>query len=135
MGVRNAVHNHFPHPDRYFERPLFRELETRGYDYKSLNEAGAGTIHYDVESVEKNTNLRDWVPEWCFPFIFWAAKRVGGGVSCRLDWFAGKGISLSPGSQPQTVGKLRDAEGIPLSDHDAITVDFTLCRNRPDSLM
>jgi len=128
MGVKNAVQNHFPHPDRYFERRLFNELETHGYEYRSLNETGAGTIHYDVESVEKNTNLRDWVPEWCFPFIFWAANRVGGGVSCRLDWFAGKEISLAPGSQPQTVGKLRDAEGMALSDHDAITVDFTLDR-------
>jgi endonuclease/exonuclease/phosphatase family metal-dependent hydrolase len=126
MGVRNVVRNHYPHPDRYFERRLFRELETHGYEYRSLNETGAGTIHYDVKSVEKNTNLRDWVPEWCFPFIFWAANRVGGRVSCRLDWFAGKDISLAPKTQPHTVGSLRDSENIPLSDHDAITVDFIL---------
>jgi hypothetical protein len=126
IGVRNVVRNHYPHPDRYFERRLFRELETHGYEYRSLNETGAGTIHYDVKSVEKNTNLRDWVPEWCFPFIFWAANRVGGRVSCRLDWFAGKDISLAPKTQPHTVGSLRDSENIPLSDHDAITVDFIL---------
>ena len=106
MGVRNVVRNHYPHPDRYFERRLFRELESRGYEYRTLNESGAGTIHYDVSSVEKNTNLRDWVPEWCFPFIFWAANRVGGHVSCRLDWFAGKNISLMPGTKPQTIGNL-----------------------------
>jgi endonuclease/exonuclease/phosphatase family metal-dependent hydrolase len=125
MGVRNVVRNHYPHPDRYFEKRLFRELESRGYDYKALNETGAGTIHYDVASVEKNTNLRDWVPEWCFPFIFWAANRVGGRVSARLDWFAGKGIAVAADTQPQTIADLRDAEGVPLSDHDAITLDFT----------
>jgi endonuclease/exonuclease/phosphatase family metal-dependent hydrolase len=125
MGVRNVVKNHYPHPDRYFEKRLFNELESRGYEYKSLNETGAGTIHYDVASVEKNTNLRDWVPEWCFPFIFWAANRVGGHVSCRLDWFAGKDIALKAGTQPQTASNLRDAEGVPLSDHDAIALDFT----------
>ena len=130
MGVRNVVRNHYPHPDRYFEKGLFRELECRGYEYKSLNEVGAGTIHYDVASVEKNTNLRDWVPEWCFPFIFWAANRVGGHVSCRLDWFAGRGVSLAAGTRPQTIGNLRDSENIPLSDHDAITLDFTV---QPDS--
>ena len=27
MGVKNTVKNHFPHPDRYFERNLFGELE------------------------------------------------------------------------------------------------------------
>lgn len=122
MGVKRTVRNHFPHPDRYFEKGLFSELEKRGYDYKNLNETGVGTLHYDVESIEKNTNLRDWVPEWCFPFIFWAARRAGGRVSGRLDWFAGKGIEVR--GKPQTIGNLFDAENVPLSDHDAIALDF-----------
>ncbi len=127
MGPKRVTKKHFPHPDRFFERGLFGELERRGYDYKNLNEIGAGTLHYDVESIEKNTNLRDWVPEWCFPFIFWAAGRVGGRVSGRLDWFAGKGIE--PRSAPQTIGYLKDAHGTPLSDHDAIALDFTLSKS------
>jgi endonuclease/exonuclease/phosphatase family metal-dependent hydrolase len=126
MGVKNVVKNHYPHPDRYFEKKLFAELENRGYDYKTFNETGVGTIHYDVRSIEKNTNLRDWVPEWCFPFIFWAANRVGGKVSGRLDWFAGRSITLAPGAEPRTVGNLIDPEGVPLSDHDAITLEFEL---------
>jgi endonuclease/exonuclease/phosphatase family metal-dependent hydrolase len=126
MGVKNVVRNHYPHPDRYFERDLFREVESRGFEYKAFNEIGAGTIHYDVQSIEKNTNLRDWVPEWCFPFIFWAANRVGGRVSGRLDWFAGKGIELAPNTQPRTAGNLVDLKGTPLSDHDAIVLDFKL---------
>ena len=126
MGVRNVVKNHYPHPDRYFEKRLFAEVENRGYEYRAFNEDGAGTIHYDVASIEKNTNLRDWVPEWCFPFIFWAANRVGGTVSGRLDWFAGKGIELAKGSAPKTIGELKDLTGTPLSDHDAITLDFRL---------
>ncbi len=69
MGVRNVVENHFPYPDRYFERGLFAELENRGYRYRELNEEGVGTLHYDVKSIEKNTNLRDWVPAWCFPYF------------------------------------------------------------------
>src|SRR5205085_6448168 len=109
--------------DRHFEKNLFGELERRGYEYKNLNETGVGTLHYDVGSIEKNTNLRDWVPEWCFPFIFWAARRVGGRVSGRLDWFAGKGIKVK--GEPQTIGNLKDAENVPLSDHDAIALDFT----------
>ena len=40
MGVKNVVENHFPHPDRYFEKGLFGELEKRGFDYKKLNESG-----------------------------------------------------------------------------------------------
>ncbi|MGQ0542738.1 MAG: endonuclease/exonuclease/phosphatase family protein [Blastocatellia bacterium] len=128
MGVKNVVNNHYPHPDRYFEKRLFGELERRGFEYRTLNELGAGTIHYDVGSIEKNTNLRDWVPEWCFPFIFWAANRVGGSVSGRLDWFAGKQISLASGTAPKTIGYLKDESGTPLSDHDAITLDFVLSK-------
>ncbi len=126
MGPKNVAKNHLPHPESYFERPMFGDLEKRGYDFRTLNNIGTGTLHYHVESIEKNTNLRDWVPEWCFPFIFWAANRVGGSVSGRLDWFAGKGITLAKGTQPKTIGELVDASGVPLSDHDAITLDFSL---------
>ena len=113
-------------PRNFFERRLFATLESRGFEYKTLNEIGAGTLHYHIESIEKNTNLRDWVPEWCFPFIFWAAGRVGGNVSARLDWFAGRGIEIAPGTKPQTIGDLVDADGNPLSDHDAIALDFVI---------
>lgn len=128
MGPKNVAKNHLPHPERYFERNLFGDLERRGYDYRSLNEIGVGTLHYHVESIEKNTNLRDWVPEWCFPFIFWAAGRVGGHVSGRLDWFAGKDVTIAPGTLPKTIGELRDESGTPLSDHDAIVVDIVLAK-------
>jgi len=124
MGPRNVATNHFPHPDRYFERRMFSHLESRGYDYKSLSDIGVGTLHYELGDVEKNTNLRDWVPAWCFPFIFWAAGRVGGKVSVRLDWFASKGLRLAPGTQPQTIQGLLDINGAPLSDHDPITVQL-----------
>jgi hypothetical protein len=126
MGVGNVARNHFPHPDRYFEKNLFTEFEKRGYEYKKYNEIGVGTLHYHIESIEKNTNLRDWVPEWCFKFIFWAARRVGGGVSVRLDWIAGKDIEIAPGTVPKTVVELTTRDGTPLSDHDAITLDFRL---------
>lgn len=124
MGPKNVAQNHLPHPERFFEKPLFDMIERRGYNFRDLNNIGEGTLHYHVESIEKNTNLRDWVPEWCFPFIFWAANRVGGSVSGRLDWFAGKGIE--PTSGPMTIGDLKDVQGTPLSDHDAIALDFVL---------
>lgn len=127
MGVKNVTRNHYPFPDRYFERGLFQELERRGYDYKNTNETGAGTLHYDMENAAYNNNLGDWVPRWCFPFIFWAARRVGGRVSARLDWFAGKEIESV--GKPQTVGDLFDTENVSLSDHDAITLDFALQKN------
>ncbi len=124
MGVNNVVKNHYPHPDRHFEKGLFGELEARGFEYKKFNNEGIGTLHYDMENAAYNTNLRDWVPEWCFPFIFWASRKVGGKFSLRLDWFAGKNIELAENTEPETVGNLKDEKGVPLSDHDAITLDF-----------
>lgn len=129
MGPKNVAKNHLPHPERYFERPLFDMLEKRGYDFRSLNNVGTGTLHYHVESIEKNTNLRDWVPEWCFPFIFWAANRVGGSVSGRLDWFTGKNIIPAGSNAAKTIGHLKDENDTPLSDHDAISLDFNLAKS------
>src|SRR6476661_4512784 len=42
MGVRHVARNHMPHPQRYFEKRLFDDLEKRGFDYKNLNEIGVG---------------------------------------------------------------------------------------------
>jgi len=124
MGPKNVAKNHLPHPENFFEKPMFDDIERRGYEFRKFNELGVGTLHYDVGSIEKNTNLRDWVPAWCFPFIFWAAGRVGGRVSGRLDWFAGRGIEAA--GSPKTIGELTTADGTPLSDHDAISLDFRL---------
>jgi endonuclease/exonuclease/phosphatase family metal-dependent hydrolase len=123
MGVRRTVEQHYPHPDRWFERGLFREIERRGFAYRELNAAGAGTLHYDVTDVATNSGMRDWVPGWCFPFIDWALAKHGGRCSLKLDWFAGRGIRPAPGSPPRVINELRDDAG-PLSDHDAIVLDF-----------
>ncbi len=125
MGVRNVVENHYPYPDRWFERRLFRELDRRGYDWRTLNRLGAGTLHYHVDDVAHNTNMGDWVPGWCFWFIRWALNRVGGDCSMKLDWFAGQGIEPLEESPPAVLSEIHDREN-PLSDHDPIVLDFRL---------
>lgn len=128
MGVKNVARNHYPYPDRRFEKGLFDLFGKHGFSYKKFNELGAGTLHYDMENAAYNTNLGDWVPAWCFPFIFWASRRVGGKFSLRLDWFAGRGIELAPGAEPKTIGELKNEEGTALSDHDAIALDFIISK-------
>ncbi len=123
MGVGRVIKYHYPYPERWFERGLFRLLERRGYDYRTLNALGVCTLHYDVADVAVNVNMRDWIPQWCFPFINWALQQNSGRCSLKLDWFAGQGIALAPGSAPQVIGDLRDEAGV-LSDHDAIVLDF-----------
>ena len=126
LRAKDVCENQFPHPDRRFEKGLFDQFAKFGFEYEKFNELGKGTLHYDTDNISHNANLGDWVPAWCFPFIFWAAKKAGGKFSMRLDWFFAKGIDIVKSSAPQTVGKLIDSHGTPLSDHDAISLDFVL---------
>jgi endonuclease/exonuclease/phosphatase family metal-dependent hydrolase len=124
MGVGHVLENHYLHPENWFERALFRELERRGYDYRNLNEMGAGTLHYDVKDLAVNTNMADWIPGWCFWFVNRALEPFGGRASLKLDWFAGKGITPDTvKNRPRVIGNLDDDAG-KLSDHDAIVLDF-----------
>ena len=125
MGIRHVIEDHYPYPDRWFERHLFRELERRGYRYRGLNQAGACTLHYSVGDLAANHRMADWIPNWCFWFIRWALQRNGGRCSMKLDWFAGKGISAHP-NQPPHVVEDTHRRGKLLSDHDPIVLDFRL---------
>ncbi|HEX4999772.1 MAG TPA: endonuclease/exonuclease/phosphatase family protein [Terriglobia bacterium] len=128
MGVRRVVRWHYPYPERWFERRLFADLDRRGYDYRSLNIPGECTLHYDMDDLAANLNLRDWVPGWCFHFIRWALGRTGGRCSLKLDWFAGRGLHvdrLRPGHGPSVVHDIRES-GQPVSDHDPIVVGFEI---------
>ena len=125
MGVRHVIRNHFPYPDRWFERHLFRLLEDRGYVYKNLNEPGGCTLHYDVKDLAANGRMADWIPNWCFWFINWALEKNDGKCSMKLDWFAGKDIIPALDSLPQVIQDVNDPSQ-PLSDHDPIFLEFNL---------
>jgi endonuclease/exonuclease/phosphatase family metal-dependent hydrolase len=121
MGVRNVVRNHYPYPERWFERRLFNEIESRGYRYREFNIPGECTLHYRVEDLAANLNMREWVPNWCFWFINWALDRTGGSCSMKLDWFAAKGIrALSPAIALPRL----EFEGKPVSDHDPLVISI-----------
>ena len=125
MGVHHVLKNHYPHPDRWFERHLFRELEVRGYRYRDLNEPGTCTLHYNIQDLAANNRMADWIPNWCFWFINWALEKNGGRCSMKLDWFAGKDLFPDPDSKPRVLGEVHD-ENEMLSDHDPIVLDFRL---------
>ena len=126
LRATDVCENQFPHPDRRYEKGLFDQFKNYGFEYEKFNELGKGTLHYNINHISHNANLSDWVPAWCFPVIAWATKKNGGKFSMRLDWFFGRGIDISKSSAPQTIGKLIDSLGMPLSDHDAISLEFVL---------
>lgn len=125
MGVRHVIKNHYPYPDRWFERHLFGELERRGYRYRDLNAPGACTLHYNVNDLAANGRMADWIPNWCFWFINWALARNEGWCSLKLDWFAGRDLESVPEHPPGVAGEVHDSSAA-LSDHDPIVLDFKL---------
>jgi endonuclease/exonuclease/phosphatase family metal-dependent hydrolase len=120
MGVRRVVANHYPYPERWFERSLFKELESREYNYRDFNKAGECTLQYNVQDIAANLNMSEWVPQWCFWFINWALARTNGSCSMKLDWFAGK--QMDPIGPARAVPDL-SVQGKPVSDHDPIVVE------------
>ena len=123
MGVDHVIRNHYLHPERLFERGLFRLLADRGFEYDRSNRMGEHTICYDVCDPRATGNLREWVPEWCFTFVRWALRNHGGRCPMKLDWFATRGLRAE---NPVVIHDLREGRAVPLSDHDAIGVDIVV---------
>jgi endonuclease/exonuclease/phosphatase family metal-dependent hydrolase len=124
MGVDHVIRNHYLHPERWFERRLFRLLEARGFDYRASNQLGERTVLYDVVDPRATRSLGEWVPEWCFAFIRWALRNHGGRCPLKLDWFATRGLRVE---SPVIVHDVRESRAVPLSDHDAIGLDVIAC--------
>jgi hypothetical protein len=123
MGVDHVMRNHYLHPDRWFERALFRLLEKHGFDYRSANVPGAATFCYDTKDIRASRNLNEWVPEWCFTFLHWSLRNHGGRCPLKLDWFAVRGLRAE---NPTVAHDLARAYGEPLSDHYPIAIDLVI---------
>jgi hypothetical protein len=95
-------------------------LEDRGFDYKSANKTGAGTLIYDINDYEQEKNLKEWVPEFCFRFIEWSLRNHNGRLQFKLDWFAGRDLKTY---NPQVIENVV-VDGKRASDHAAIVTDF-----------
>ncbi|HYE12942.1 MAG TPA: endonuclease/exonuclease/phosphatase family protein [Pyrinomonadaceae bacterium] len=126
MGPGYFIRNHYLRPESWFDRHVFRELERRGYEFRTLNEPGAGTLFYDVKDLAAHRNLAEWVPKWCFWFLERSLREHGGQCRLKLDWFAGRRIEPDPRRRPRVITDLRGPGGEPLSDHDPIVLDFLL---------
>ena len=122
MGIDNMMINHYPHPDRYWEKNLFKTLEMAGFDYKNWNELGVNTLSYDIKDPNQFKNLREWIPKFCFRFIEWSVRNHNGICGFKLDWMAGR--KLQP-ARPRVISNLRVGNVKP-SDHEAIVADFRL---------
>lgn len=138
-GVTHVIRNHYPYPERRFEKRLFAYLEERNYEYRRLNEIGVGTVHYSVDDMKANKSMKDWLPQWCIDVVRRTLAPVGGKASFKLDWFLGRGVSpvdltddrfyreeAPPPLPPKVIPCPMTVSGSPASDHDPIVLDFTV---------
>jgi endonuclease/exonuclease/phosphatase family metal-dependent hydrolase len=116
MGVDHVIRNHYLHPERWFERGLFRLLEARGFDYLAANAMGERTTYYALEDLRAVAGLAEWVPGWCFPFIRWSLRKHEERCPFKLDWFATRGLAAE---NPVVLHQYRH-----LADHDPLGVDI-----------
>ena len=122
MGVRHVMAHHYPYPERYFERPLFRTIRRHAFTLEEFNISGGCTAHYDFSQDDIRHSLGDWVPQWCFRYIEWALRPHEGRISFKLDWFAGRNLRAERANIVSGLPRNTDR----LSDHDPIVVDVRL---------
>lgn len=123
MGVDYVIRSHYLHPERLFERRLFRLLESHGFEFRQSNRLGERTTSYDVCDPRHMRNLNEWVAEWCFQFLHWSLRNHGGICPWKLDWLATRGVKVE---NPVIVHELREERSVPLSDHDPVGVDIVV---------
>ncbi len=128
-GGDNMIENHYPYPDRTYDRFLFQVLKSYGMKTDGFNEPGMGTLHYHVDDIKGNYLVREVVPEWCRKVMEKTLRRHGGKVSLKLDWFAARGLrpaASETGAAPPRVLPHLKFGGKSLSDHDPIVVDLDI---------
>lgn len=126
FGPARIMRDHYVHPYKRFERPVFRELERHGLDYLSCNQLGVGTFDIVLGDETLKAMSSDKFPKFIQNYVQWAVGLNGGGCSICLDWFATRGLRHF---NPQVV-RLTDAVTNhiekKISDHHPITLQFNL---------
>jgi endonuclease/exonuclease/phosphatase family metal-dependent hydrolase len=125
-GPKKMVTQHYPAPERKFDRPLFEMLKDLGFDYEGCNEIGTGTFDLLTNDQELGQMARDQYPMWILKLINRLLEKSGGRVSLKIDWFAAK--NLRP--LEKKVLRLKPGEDYPPgdrpSDHHPILLSFNL---------
>jgi len=126
FGPARIMRNHYLHPYKRFDKPVFQELERFGYNYRDCNEMGVGTFDIVLGDDNMRSMASDKFPRIVEKYVEWAIGLNGGACSTRLDWFAARHI------QPKTSKVVRLTDGTSnhikkrLSDHHPIALQFQL---------
>lgn len=126
FGPNRIMRNHYLHPYKRFDRPVFRELERCGMDYRRCNELGVGTFDIVLGDEAMRAMASDKFPRFVQHYVEWAVGLNGGGCSTRLDWFAAKNITPIESRVIRLSEATQNAIEYRISDHHPIMVEFQI---------
>jgi endonuclease/exonuclease/phosphatase family metal-dependent hydrolase len=120
-GFDRTVDNYMT-PDLRYELPIFQTLAAHGLSTDGMNDRSAGTYSYDFRDPYVIEKVRRAGSDLLARYIARKLRPWDGCPHARLDWFAGRGLAAG---DPRVV-RAFDADGRPVSDHAAITIDVHL---------
>lgn len=126
FGPHRIMRNHYLHPYKRFDRPIFRELERFGLEYRRCNELGVGTFDIVLGDESMRAMASDKFPGFVRRYVEWAVGLNGGGCSTRLDWFAARDITPCEARVVRLSGATFDAIQDRISDHHPIVLEFRI---------
>lgn len=123
------IQEHHTHPEKHFERKLFRQLITHGLSYEPLNELGKGNYHTQPQGLAGDFNEKRRLDR----LLIRTLKSTDGLLTFKYSWFAANDlVCASPSHQaerPRVISHLF-YEGRPVSAHDPILLDFEIQKNK-----
>lgn len=119
-GLDYIIQEHQVHPDRYFERALFKIFQEFKFDHKDLNEMGVGNVHKSLLNLAPMQGFfRDALVR-----LLKSRTEI---VTFKQDWFFGsESIQESHAHQserPKVITHLFH-NGKSVSSHDPVLLDF-----------
>jgi endonuclease/exonuclease/phosphatase family metal-dependent hydrolase len=125
---------HYMRPQDLYERPIFEELSAHGFVWEPFNAMDRGTFRYEVGTFDSESFVREHMPEIVVKLLRYKLRPWNGVAPMKIDWFAARGLTaLREGEMEDPDGRrsLSPAviekprwEGVRLSDHDPMVVDF-----------
>ncbi len=124
-GPKKVATEHYPYPEKHFDRLIFDYLSKNNLEHASFNEEGIGTYDLMLNDMSLAAMARDRLPAWLLKTINRTIDKCGGQISLKIDWFAGRGLKASH-SQVVKLEKGRDYPKDPPSDHYPIVLEFEI---------
>lgn len=124
-GPKKAVTQKYANTHSFFDKPLFKLLTQRGFEFEAFNEMGVSTFDLLIDAEEMGAMAAERLPMPLIKGINKLVKHFGGHIPLKLDWFAAKSLNAKE-AKVVKIPKEFHLSGRPASDHHPLYCTFTL---------